>query len=196
MAKGRGNPHLKDLNDEMNKRADTALVALRQILNATDRSVRELAASSELTPSQLLTLQVLCKQGETLAGDLARAVSLRQATMTAVLDKLQARGFIRRQRGNHDKRKVWVFITKEGRDIVGGAPDLLQETFLSRFNAMADWEQAMIIAALERVSSLLDAERTDAAPLLDIGAVNELPENYADAQSDFPESSAPKPSDR
>lgn len=159
----------------MDNRAQTALVALRQILRATESNVRSLASFSGLTASQLLTLQVLKKQGETLAGDLARAAHLRQATMSALLDKLQARQFIVRRRSESDKRRVWVSITREGEEMLRGAPDLLQEVFLERFNKLPDWEQAFLIAALERISSLLDAERIDASPLLHIGAVNQLP---------------------
>jgi DNA-binding MarR family transcriptional regulator len=159
----------------LDNRAQTALVALRQILRATESNVRSLAAFSGLTASQLLTLQLLKKQGETLAGELARAAQLRQATMSALLDKLQARGFIRRRRSQADKRRVWVSITREGEEMLKGAPDLLQEVFLERFNKLPDWEQAFLIAALERISSLLDAEEIDASPLLHIGAVNQAP---------------------
>lgn len=159
----------------MENRAQTALVALRQILRATESNVRSLAAFSGLTASQLLTLQVLKKQGETLAGDLARAAQLRQATMSALLDKLQGRGFIVRRRSDSDKRRVWISITREGEEMLSGAPDLLQDMFLERFNKLAEWEQSFLIAALERISSLLDAEQIDASPLLHIGAVNQAP---------------------
>ena len=173
----------------MNNRDVTALVALRQILRATDANVRALAAKSGLTTSQLLALQILEKQGETPAGDLARAVKLRQATMSVLLDKLQARGLITRARSQRDKRRVWVNITPAGLNAIAGAPDLLQEVFLRRFNRLEDWEQANLIAALERISAMLDAEQIDASPLLDIGAVNQLP----DATLDRGEAAKPDP---
>jgi len=34
------------------------------------------------------------------------------------------------------------------------------------------WEQAMILAATERLAMLMDADRIDAAPLLDSGAID------------------------
>jgi len=165
---------LKDLSvlDDM---AETALIALRRILKATEANVRALSRQSGLTASQLLVLQVLKTRGETLTGDLARQVDLKQATMSILLDKLQARGLVDRRRGDTDRRRVWVRITEAGARTMQGAPDLLQETFRSRFRHLADWEQAALVSALLRVVALLDAEAIDASPVLDVGQVTDLP---------------------
>jgi len=160
----------------MTDQADIALTALRRILKATDANVRSLAAASGLTASQLLVLEVLKSRGEMLTGELARAVDLRQATISILLDKLQERGFIERERGQSDRRRVWVRITPSGSEILRGAPDLLQETFRSRFAHLADWEQAALVAALLRIVALLDAETIEASPILDVGGVTDLPE--------------------
>lgn len=160
----------------MNDQADIALVALRRILKATEANVKALAGASGLTASQLLVLQVLKSRGETLTGDLARAVDLKQATISILLDKLQDMGLVERRRGETDRRRVWVRITETGVRTVQGAPDLLQETFRTRFRHLADWEQAALVSALLRVVSLLDAERIDASPVLDVGDVASLPD--------------------
>lgn len=164
-------------SEDLQNQTETALVALRRILKATANNVKAVAHKTGLTASQLLVLQVLKTRGETLTGDLARAVDLKQATISILLDKLQERGFVERQRGDTDRRRVWVRITESGSRVLQGAPDLLQETFRARFRHLADWEQASLVAALLRVVSLLDAEEIDASPLLDVGGVNDLPAN-------------------
>ena len=157
----------------MDDQAETALIALRKILKATEANVKALAGKSGLTASQLLVLQVLKSRGETLTGDLARAVDLKQATVSIIVDKLQEMQLVERRRGESDRRRVWVRITEAGAAAVKGAPDLLQETFRSRFRHLADWEQASLVAALLRIVSLLDAERIDASPLLAVGNVTD-----------------------
>ncbi|WP_233355915.1 MarR family winged helix-turn-helix transcriptional regulator [Henriciella aquimarina] len=161
----------------MQDQTETALIALRRILKATANNVKAVAHQTGLTASQLLVLQVLKTRGETLTGDLAKAVDLKQATISILLDKLQDRGFVERERGEADRRRVWVRITDSGARTLEGAPDLLQETFRSRFRNLADWEQASLVAALLRLVSLLDAEEIDASPLLDVGGINDLPAN-------------------
>ncbi|MCI5046847.1 MAG: MarR family transcriptional regulator [Aquisalinus sp.] len=156
----------------MSERSDAALIALRQILRATEINSRALAKSSGLTPSQLILLQVLSKSGRETAGTIAREVSLSQATVTTLIDKLEALGAVKRYRDEGDKRRVMVELTQIGRSTLEETPDSLQERFETRFRKLADWEQSFLIAALERVALLLDAEDLDAAPVLDIGGID------------------------
>ena len=51
------------------------------------------------------------------------------------------------------------------------APNILQQRFEARFSKLADWEQAFLIAGLERTAAMLDAEEIDAAPVLDVGSL-------------------------
>ena len=164
-------------DDDMQDQGEVALVALRRVLKATANNVKAVAHKTGLTASQLLVLQVLKTQGDTLTGNLARAVDLKQATISILLDRLQENGLVERRRGETDRRRVWVHITDKGLKALEGAPDLLQETFRSRFQALPEWEQASVVAALLRVVSLMDAEKLDAAPLLDVGGVNDPPQN-------------------
>jgi DNA-binding MarR family transcriptional regulator len=119
-----------------------------------------------------LLLQVLDEHGDITAGQIAAHMGITQATTTSLLHKLEARGLVRRQRGDSDRRQVWLSLTEEGREKLASAPDGLQETFKQRFEMLESWEQAMLVAALERVSALLDAETLDAAPVLDVGALD------------------------
>jgi DNA-binding MarR family transcriptional regulator len=95
-----------------------------------------------------------------------------QATMTALIDKLVAKGLVVRQRSETDRRQTNVVITTTGQTAVIEAPDPLQQRYVKKFEALADWEQAMIVAVLERVSEMLDAREIDASPVLDIGEIN------------------------
>ena len=49
---------------------------------------------------------------------------------------------------------------------------MLHEKFTDKFAGLQAWEQAQIIAALERVVSMLDADDIDAAPILDGGEIS------------------------
>jgi hypothetical protein len=69
---------------------------------------------------------------------------------------------------------VWIELTNTGKAALENSPDLLQHRFVKGFDNLEDWEQSMIIAALERVSALLDAGKVDAAPVLDVGDLDRL----------------------
>lgn len=156
----------------MESRVSDALVAIRRIVRAAEFASRDLARTTGLTPSQLIVLQIVAREGEPGAGAIAEAARLSQATVTALLDKLEARGLVLRNRGSQDRRRVSVELTQEGRRVLADMPDVLQDRFAARFDKLADWEQASIIAGLERVAALLNAEGIDASPVLDVGALD------------------------
>ena len=135
-------------------------------------SGRQLAVATGLTPSQLFVLQEIERRGEAIPSAIAAALQFSQATITSLVDRLVARGLVMRRRGERDKRQMLLRITPEGRALLAGAPDMPQEQFHERFAALAPWERAMILTALERLSGLLDVEDIDAAPLLDTGAID------------------------
>ncbi|MEL6245262.1 MAG: MarR family transcriptional regulator [Pseudomonadota bacterium] len=159
----------------MSQRSTDALVAIRKIQRRIEIHTRKLAQAAGLTPSQLLVLQILNERGETAVGDVVKSTQLSNATITSLVDKMVARNLVNRRRCDTDRRKVWLTILPEGQQAVDDAPRPLQELFEHGFDGLDDWEQAMLIASLERVAGLLDADSIDAAPILAAGAVDPTP---------------------
>jgi DNA-binding MarR family transcriptional regulator len=151
---------------------DQTLRALRRILRATDQGGRQLATATGLTPSQLMVLQQIERSGATTPSAVAASLKFGQATVTNIVDRLEAAGYATRQRNDRDKRQIDLRATEAGRAVLESAPDLLQVRFSERFVALPTWEQAMILAALERLGHLLDATEIDAAPLIDAGEID------------------------
>ncbi|WP_394693896.1 MarR family winged helix-turn-helix transcriptional regulator [Hyphobacterium sp.] len=152
-------------------RQDDVLIAVRRIMRAVDLHSKKLMKASGLTSSQRVVLQTLSQSGPSTPGTIARDVSLSHATVTVILDRLGERGLITRQRSQTDRRNVMVDITDSGRQCLADAPEALQAGFLKSFGDLADWEQLMLIASLQRVAELMSAEDVDAAPILDVGDV-------------------------
>jgi DNA-binding MarR family transcriptional regulator len=156
--------HVQDLSEQM-------LVALRRVMRAVDLHSRKLMQSHGLTGPQALLLQEAVRGGGISAGELANRVSLSQATVTDILNRLEQRGLLTRERSDSDRRRVMVKPTPAGGEVIAAAPPLLQETFVRRFGDLKPWEQMLLLSSLQRIAELMDAERIDAAPLLSSGAV-------------------------
>ena len=148
------------------------LRALRRILRASEIGNRRLAAATGLTPSQLLVLQEIEGRGEATPTALAAALRFGQATITNIVDRLEADGLVRRQRSEQDKRRIFLTATPAGVEAIERAPDLLQARFNEKFATLPSWEQAMILAGLDRLADVLEIDGRDAAPLLDSGAID------------------------
>ncbi len=98
-----------------------------------------------------------------------------QATITALVDKLVSRGMVKREKSQIDRRQTDIVITEIGRRTIEASPDPLQQRFVRRFHDLQDWEQAMLVASLERVAAMLDAEDLDAAAVLETGDLRKQP---------------------
>lgn len=155
----------------MNK-LDDVLVSLRRVIRATDLHSKHLAKTTGLTAPQVLLLQTLRDRDGVTIGEIASQMSLSLATVTTILDRLEKRKLAYRQRSTEDKRKVYAHLTEEGVVVLREAPIPLQDQFARRFNQLQDWEQSMIIASLQRVAHMMDAQNIDAAPVLDIGSLD------------------------
>ncbi|MGM0562525.1 MAG: MarR family winged helix-turn-helix transcriptional regulator [Pseudomonadota bacterium] len=150
-------------------RTDQSLIAIRRIFRATELYGRELARAAGLTAVQIRVLQIVEENGHATSKEISRRMGVAQATMTSLIDRLVAKGMVERRRSEADRRQTNIFITEAGQAAVKKAPDPLQQRYVKQFAALEDWEQAMIVASLERVASMLDAEEIDASPVLDVG---------------------------
>ncbi|MEE4144880.1 MAG: MarR family transcriptional regulator [Halieaceae bacterium] len=153
----------------MNELEDHVLIALRRIIRATDLHSRALGKDTGLTTPQLVVIRAVREMNAPTVSAVARAVSLSQATVTTILKRLEAKGLIKRERSRADRRAVNVQLTAAGRSLWKTAPEPLQYSFTGRFKKLASWEQHSIVAALERVAGMMDAQELDAAPMLASG---------------------------
>jgi DNA-binding MarR family transcriptional regulator len=151
---------------------DAVLIALRKVIRATDLHSKYLAKNTGLTTAQLLILQSIQNMGEVSIGEISKKISLSQATVTSILDRLVDKGLVYRERSTEDKRKVHAYLTEDALALIKDAPAPLQEQFTKQFEALNDWEKSMMISSLQRIAQMMDAEGIDASPVLDVGILD------------------------
>ncbi len=128
--------------------------SLRRLQQAGEVHAKRLARFGGLTPMQLMILQVLAGETRLTASDLSGRVSLTAATLSGMLDRLEERGLLQRQRDDRDRRRQWLLLSEAGRELVRQAPSLLPPEFRQRFAALPDWERHSLTAALLRAAML------------------------------------------
>ncbi|MGB0360156.1 MAG: MarR family winged helix-turn-helix transcriptional regulator [Endozoicomonas sp.] len=146
------------------------LISLRRIIRATDLHSKRMIKACGLTTPQIMVLKSINDLGDVTVKRLSQDVSLSQATVTTILNRLEERQYLERVRSAQDKRIVNARLTELGRSVLATAPTLLHEKFIERFEALEPWEKTQMLSTLQRVASMMDAESIEAAPLLDIGS--------------------------
>src|SRR5690554_363487 len=150
---------------------EQVLVALRRVIRATDLHSKRLSKHAGLTGPQLLIMRTIRDLGEVTIGTIAENVSLSQATVTTILDRLDLRKLVYRVRSTQHERRVHAHLSAEGAEILARAPKPLQEDFIAKFQSLAEWEQSMMLGSLQRVANMIDGDDIAASPVLTVGSV-------------------------
>lgn len=151
---------------------EEVLVAIRQIIRSIDLHSRKLNKSTGLTGPQLVILQALEQGGENhTIRELSNRVNLSQATVTTILDRLESKNLVVRQRSSIDKRKVHVLLTETGHGLLTDSPKALQDEFISKFQSLEEWEQNLLLSSVQRIARMMNAEKLDASPYLEVNSI-------------------------
>jgi DNA-binding MarR family transcriptional regulator len=147
------------------------LQALRRIIRAVDIHSRKLATQHKITGPQLGCLLAVKENGPITSAKLAQKVYLSPSTIVGIIDRLEEKNLVQRNRNNKDRRLIHICITAAGEQLVAVAPSLLQDTLVSALIELPDEEQISITMALEKLVDLMEAGHISAAPLLETGPI-------------------------
>ena len=152
---------------------EEVLIALRQIIRAIDLHSRKLNKDAGLTGPQLVLMRAIRGSGEVTIRQLSNNTNMSQATATTILDRLEKRELVVRERSKLDKRKVHAHLTEKGKELLEKAPLPLQDNFVSEYQQLEDWEQSLLLSSVQRISSMMNAEHLNVAPLLEVGSITQ-----------------------
>jgi DNA-binding MarR family transcriptional regulator len=164
-----------DVPSAADDRERAVVQALRRIIRAVDIHSRRLGDEHGLTAPQLAAMQEIHRVGRTSAGEVARRIHLSPGTVTGILARLEQRGLVCREPSTDDRRRVELRLTSGGVALLDRAPSLLQDRFRRALARLSDWEQHMLLASLQRIASMMDADDLDAAPHLVVGDLDSAP---------------------
>lgn len=123
--------------------------AMGQMFSAERRlRSRDHARPGELTFGQLRSIAALGREREMTAGELAKSADLTPASVTVMLDQLEAANIVQRHRSTEDRRVCNISLTSEGWELLN--------TKLAHWQAVWD----------ERLSGFTDAELDAAARII------------------------------
>lgn len=176
---------------------ESILRSLRRVSRAIDLYSRHLASKYKLTGPQLICLRALLNAGEMSSGKLAHEIHLSQATVTGILDRLEARELIQRRRDTIDKRRVLVSVTPAGNELVGRAPAPLHKQFADHLGRLSLDQQATIDQVLAQIVEMMSASDLDAAPVMTAGPTTVVAGEVVEflSQEQAPQNEAPRPAE-
>jgi DNA-binding MarR family transcriptional regulator len=140
------------------------IVALRRITRSVDTHSDFMQRNFGLTGPQLTILRVINRLQPISAGEVARSSNFNPGTLTGILARLEANGFISRRRRAPDRRTVILQSTAAGNRVLAEAPFLLRQHCLDAIADMPAAEQATLLNSLEHFAQLMEVDSPIAAP--------------------------------
>ncbi len=142
------------------------LSAIRRMIRAVDIHSRKLHNEFDITTPQMICIYELARNDGITLSQLSKLVNIGTSTVNGIMDRLELKGLLTRERSSQDRRKVFLHLTEAGRQITRKTPSLLQDKLSNALQKLPELEQVTIAMSLERVVGLMEAEHLDASPNL------------------------------
>lgn len=153
----------------MDDYSDKVLISLRRIIRAVSIYSKGIAARYALTVPQLLLLKEIKRSNRITVSELAGVVNLSSATVSDIVDRLKKKMLIHKRRYKYDRRKVLIFLTEKGEEVLANAPSLLQKRFIDKFKKLKTEEKDDLCAALDVIASMMEEEALEAGHVISGG---------------------------
>lgn len=116
--------------------------------------MRDVIVESGLSPPLVMTMHML--EGPPLTmRELADIIGLEPSNLTAVVDKLEARGYVERQSSPTDRRIKRVALTRAGR--------VMRKRLVERFKQPAGWMASLDPRDQEQLKQILQRALADSS---------------------------------
>lgn len=136
---------------------------MRQVLSSILAQADRRLSVHDLTYAQWLPLYKLVMKEAVTSADLARHLDIDPAAMTRALDRLEAKGLVRRERSATDRRVVNLHLTEVGRQVAQQVPPALAEVLNSHLQGFNEAEWLQLVSLLQRMLANGEALRAAGA---------------------------------
>ncbi|MEO6909226.1 MAG: MarR family winged helix-turn-helix transcriptional regulator [Abditibacteriaceae bacterium] len=114
------------------------------------------AETLDITKPQYHVLSRLWKDDGILTSVIAKDICVTGSTMTGVLDRMEAKGLIRRANSTTDRRAVEIWLTIEGRAMQKPLMKIIADINNKALNGFSEQQQERFLIALDKVGDNLD----------------------------------------
>ncbi len=137
-------------------RVSNSIDNIRRIFQVLTEYSKKIEHETTLTGPQLWTLRILAEESQLKVSEIAKRMYLHPATMVGLIDRLEAKGLVVRERSSRDRRVVYVKLTPAGRVLVSNAPEVVQELLIKALEKQPDEKIQIISDGLQHIVKILN----------------------------------------
>jgi DNA-binding MarR family transcriptional regulator len=125
---------------------------------------RDHSRAGELTHAQVRALATIGREQAMTAGQLAKSADLNPATVTAMLDQLEALNVVQRTRSTEDRRVCNVSLTPEGWQLLERKRAYWNSLWNEHLSEFSDRDLEAALAVIQEITAIYDGLSTRLEP--------------------------------
>ena len=134
------------------------IFSIRRLLQARELYTKELNKNYQVSASQLNCLLALFENGPLPPSQIAKHMMVKSSTVTGVVDRLEMKGFVTRERNSPDRRVINIQLTETGKNLAENAPPPIQQKIIDGLKKLSEVEIEQIVDALNSLANMLDVQ--------------------------------------
>ena len=142
-------------SEKKRRRALEAYSRLQRAAALSSARVDQAVNSFGLSASQLGVLDVLADRGSLHQQELVRALGRSKAQMTSIVDTLEKRGAVRRERHATDRRFMTVHLTEDGRTLLDQAAPVRADAIIALMRELTGEQRSRLARLCRRLIRVL-----------------------------------------
>jgi len=131
--------------------------SLRRIFKAIHNYSFEISDKFGITGPQLWALKTISKNESLSLGDLSKRMYLRPSTITGLIDRLEKRGYVVRDRDRRDRRVIKIVLTPKGKGLAKRGPNPIQGKMIYGLRNLSRGELRSIYDSIRKLVAIMEA---------------------------------------
>ena len=136
--------------------------SLRRIFKAIHNYSSEVSDKFGITGPQLWALNTISKNEGLPLGELSKKMYLRPSTITGLVDRLEKKGYVARDRDQKDRRVVKIQLTPKGKALVKRSPNPIQGKMIYGLRSLGRGELRSIYDSIQKLVEIMEAKSVKA----------------------------------
>jgi DNA-binding MarR family transcriptional regulator len=134
------------------------LLSLRRIIKSLQDYSQKVSSHFGITGPQLWVVKTIYENGGLSLGELSKRMYLNPSTITGVVDRLEKKRCVLRDRSEKDRRVVKVRLTPKGNRLAKRAPKPIQGKMIYGLRKLKEDELFLIYKSVEKLVEIMEAE--------------------------------------
>ena len=144
------------LNDYYGKKE--IIYSIRRLMQGSERYTKEINKKYNVSAAQVNCLLALHEYGPLPPSQIAKMILVNSSTVTGIIDRLEQKGLVERQRISQDRRVITIQLTESGKTLAENAPSPIQQKIIDGLKKLNPQEIEHIVNALNMLTNMLDVQ--------------------------------------